>query len=145
MPEHEQHISKRNTKETATELRRVRGVLVKPLWETNRYDGPLSGVCFYNDKPFYFDTKDVQNETDHRKYLLHPLSDETFQALEEERQTFKDLVGEHCEYNPDWTRVDSPVKATWQTYFERQPENLEKLNPTSEPAQFYFYIPSRKS
>lgn len=141
MTEHEQDIIGVDKQEAAIELRRVSGKAVKPLWEINRWDGPLSGVCLYQDKPYYFN---AVNEIGKRKFLLHPLSDEIFHALEEVREDFKNLVGEHCEYNPDWTRRDASVRENWRSFYEKHPEGSKSLNPTSEPAQLYFYIPLRR-
>lgn len=131
---------------TPPQTRRVDGNKVVPLWETDRWNGTLAGVCSYNGQPFYF-KGDVGNPRDERRrrFDLHPLSEDQFKSLKETHEAFRQLVGDYCDFETDWTTRQGLVKPTWGRFFEEHPDGVLGVVDTKKaPAPFYFYIPQNK-
>ena len=51
------------------------------LWELNRWDGPLSGVCERDGKRYYFDTHEWEHDNSFymRRYNIYELPDDVFE------------------------------------------------------------------
>lgn len=75
---------------------------IKMLWHSGYWDGPLSGMCLYNGKKYWFDCEvmehDDNNDAGIRKYGLYELSDEEVDYEEWWHNLWRFLVGHHCDY-----------------------------------------------
>jgi hypothetical protein len=123
-------------------MRRVLKKSLNPLWETNRWDGPLSGFCLYRGLPHYFK---AHADYDLRKATLHPLSEESFAYHKAQHEEFREHVGEHCDYEKGFNRkqVSCKPESTWHLFYDKYDE--EKLQtdypkPDESPAIRYFYL-----
>lgn len=110
-------------------MRRVRRKSVYPLWELDRWDGPLAGVCLYpapgagvEGRPYYFECYDSMDagQCEPRVYRLHPLTDDEYAEQRACHEDFRLWVSAGCDYEP----------GTWR----RMPTNLR---PYSEHHLFY--------
>ena len=95
------------------------------LWEDNRWDGPLSGMCELNGEKLYFNCADEAYSQTKRMYKrirtfnLYMLPLEQLKAREAQHELFRQYVGEHCDY----------IDGTTRNYCE--------LKPYSDHGKFY--------
>ena len=116
-------------------MRQVRRKSVTPLWETNRWDGTLSGYCLYRGRPFLYDGFDTERG---RKFLMHPVSDEDFAAANERHDDFVKWVGPHCDFGPGWEMKGRFVeKGTSPLFYEKYPA---EGRPVPHNPQHFFYM-----
>lgn len=80
---------------------------IKFLWETNRWDGPLSGHAEYNGQFCYWVCVDEDWKTKVRRYLLYWLTEEEAKYAQDQHEKFQRYVGTHCNHNPDGTRIEN--------------------------------------
>lgn len=111
------------------ELPQIPGSELKILWESSRYDGPLTGVMLYEGKKHYFAMqKESYVETDspeyperRRHFVLYALSDEQIHELTERHEEFREHVGTHCDYDETGRRCVGKTKSrsTWHFFYEK--------------------------
>jgi len=113
---------------------------VEMLWMDNCYDGPLSGICKYQDKHYYFNTvifggwcgKDELTEGSNVSYEY---SEEELKKLEEEcdevGQYSNGLVCESRRYALyPLTETEFKIESAWHKTFDlmvKGPENLFEI------------------
>ncbi len=89
---------------------------LRMLWHNGYYDGPLSGMCKWDGKLYYFDVAyddEEESELDYRKYNLYELTQE---ELEEELRThrlFETNVGYHSNYGDRYREYGDNDKPKW--------------------------------
>lgn len=88
---------------------------VEILWETDYYDGPLSGVLLYQDEKHWFECEGAVTNRD-RYYLIYKLSPDQIKAEEERHEYFQKYTG---------TESDK-----WKDYCDQYP--LKSENPYKE-------------
>jgi hypothetical protein len=76
---------------------------IKILWESGRYDGPLSGVLEYNGDKCYFDIKREYYSKEYgynpgRTYWIYKLTEEQWKEISYWHEEFRLHVGTHCDY-----------------------------------------------
>jgi len=76
---------------------------IRILWESGRYDGPLSGVLEYQGQKCYFDLKrDYMSrrlsKMVGRTYWVYKLTEEQWKEIEYWHEEFRFHVGTHCDY-----------------------------------------------
>lgn len=100
---------------------------VKTLWETNRWDGPLSGLCQYRGQHyrfFCFNDLECHGRKTRRKYAMRLLEPEEIADVMKRWKDFRDAVGEHCDYiDGTWKRIerDGP-KPGWEKFYNLGPD-----------------------
>jgi len=72
---------------------------VKFLWHWKYYDGPITGICNFNNRKYYC------NMLKYPIYSLHYLSDTEISDVEEFHELWKTYVGNHNEYVYDESGV----------------------------------------
>jgi hypothetical protein len=101
-------------------LRQIQASSITPLWCLDYWNGPLSGICIYKDRPCYFTNKcndfllmekDLEIY-DIRQYILYYITEEEFKLEELCNHDWKEWVGTHADFNPDWTRKEGEVKSS---------------------------------
>ena len=107
----------------------------KFLWENDRYDGPLEGVCEVEGKKYYFlfhddhwyklskeDMNKVMNEELSllwtRSFYLADLSEEQWEKEIKRHEDFCKYVGTYCNYNENGCLLDSDPKPEWQKFYD---------------------------
>lgn len=118
-------------------FKNLQQLTVRPryMWSLGRYDGILSGICMYNNKPHYFDTfVDFHMDGNipgyhNRYYAVVELTDEEFMLAEFNHILFRDTVGWHSDF-------DENGKA-----YERYPEftDLSKMSSEELAEKFRSY------
>lgn len=110
----------------------------KFCWHSGYYDGPLSGVCLYNDKHHWFKMiyefdyeGDEEWEPGEKEILLGrifvvaELSDEQFAIIKDRHDVWRNYIGRHCDYDEDGKRPymsdddgKALIKYSWDKYNE---------------------------
>ena len=74
---------------------------VRLLWYCDYWDGPLSGICFYQGQRYWFEAIEPEKENYGypRRVGIYILSTEELQAEEESQQRFQASVGMHTTYD----------------------------------------------
>lgn len=114
---------------------------VKAVWESDRYDRPLSGHAWYNGDygVFKIANRSKVEEGDTPVYAFFRAgSPEAAMRLLAIRQMFEDFVGHHCtygvrdRYDPDTKAIDvegyyglGKPKHPLGTYLDELPEDVE--------------------
>ena len=95
---------------------------VQLLWYCDSWDGPLSGICFYQGQRYWFAAmRPEKNNYRHPRQMgVYLLSTEALQAEEEIQRRFQTYVGMHTTYDEENQR---PIS--------------ELLRPHEEWEQFY--------
>jgi len=70
---------------------------VKFLWENDRWDGPLNGMCLYKDKKMWFECAGEDDDR-YRRYILIELTPDELAKEEKWHNLFREKVGTHTEY-----------------------------------------------
>lgn len=87
---------------------------VKLLYHSNYWDGPLSGVCEYQGKRYWFDclnedetTVDEDGEPcfARRRYGIYELTEEEWEEQDVWHRLFETYVGTHTNYNEQGERT----------------------------------------
>ena len=133
-------------------LKQVRASSIIPLHILNWWDGPLSGICVYRGKPFFFSNKGDagQDIYDVRRYKLHSMTDEQMKIEEEHNRDWKKWVGTHTDFNPDWTRKDGEVLSseTHHLFYDKWGKDCKNSQRTpldSVPATKFFILGNLKA
>jgi hypothetical protein len=99
---------------------------IRLLWCFDFWDGPINGMCLYENRKYWFDMLDAGENGDSapRRFLVLDLS--TQQLAEEERwhDLFRAKVGTHC----DFEEAHPEVKAR-----ELHPEFYEAYKKRVKP------------
>lgn len=105
-----------------TELEPAR---IMPLWSTDWWDGPLSGVAEYDGEKMYFSMKDEDDETGRRTFNLYRLTPEQMERELAWHALFKENVGDHTEYGPDGRRrregTTLKPQEQWAKFYDNYP------------------------
>ena len=112
------------------------------MWSLGRYDGVLSGICVYNDKPHYFECfKDyyleAASKNKDRMFAVTELTDEQYLEEKSKHETFRDLVGWHSTYDENGKAY--PRYPKFSSFSDKTPEELEAMT------NFYFDALSNKT
>lgn len=97
---------------------------IKILFATNWWDGPLSGLCLYNDEKHWFQATEEWYEEDKpywRRYAVMKLTPEQLQLEERSHELFKEKVGESMPYiNGIPVRNNEPLKPKemWHEFYD---------------------------
>lgn len=120
------------------------GPVIRPLWESNRWDGPLSGVVEVDGRLCSFSLADDSQagmyppDDAPRTYNAYPLTDEEAADARRCHALFRARVGTHCDYTglrpddlPDDVEIDGPVfwEDPWVIAFKARRESW----PVREP------------
>lgn len=70
------------------------------LWHSNYWDGPLSGMARYNGEEVWFNCISEEENGD-RIFGLYRLSKEDHAELTYRHELFRDMVGHHCDHDPE--------------------------------------------
>jgi hypothetical protein len=112
---------------------------IKLKWHCDYHDGPLSGICEYQKKRYWFALCDefrnypelteecLANSKDedwYRRYTLHELSSEELQDEEHWHQLFQEHVGHHTDYDENEKCDYRAVKpqSEWNKYYSLEKE-----------------------
>ena len=98
------------------------------LWHDSYYDGPLSGICIYNDKEHWFKMVkefDYKEEEDGkmetflgRVYVIAELPKQQFAIMKYAHELFRKYVGTHTDYNEDNKRSSGCLEqSSWNKYY----------------------------
>lgn len=75
------------------------------LWETNRWDGFLSGYGILDGKDVYLECFTESHTSPFiRKYYIYSLNQEQCNKWREDWNKFQRWIGVHCDLNSDGTR-----------------------------------------
>lgn len=79
---------------------------LKPLWESGRYDGALSGFVEYQGKKCYFNIKWQYSSKEYerkvyRSYWIYELTEAQWKEALFWHEEFRLHVGKHCDYVSD--------------------------------------------
>lgn len=124
---------------------------VKKLWHHGFWDGPTSGICEVDSQKCWFELieewHDKYSDYDdddfdapwYRRYLVHRLTDEQFQAIKERHDKFCRMVGYHTNYDDNGRRCDRfpdghsiTPESQAQYYAESKGEAFPDITPASE-------------
>ena len=90
------------------QVRKINRDEVRLLWYADFWDGPINGLCLYNDKKYWFelmaDSEDELPDTTQRKFLVLELSRRQLTEEEHWHELFRRKVGTHCDFeepNPE--------------------------------------------
>lgn len=78
---------------------------LKMLWHSNYWDGPLSGMCTWEGKPYLFNIYYADEEEDYldfRRYGLYEMTPEEEAELFHQHHEFEKDVGYHCNYGENY-------------------------------------------
>lgn len=111
---------------------------VTPLWFCNFWDGPLSGVCVYQNQVCGFFCVDIDSEP--RKFTIHRLSTAAMHEAFRQHEVFRRCVGTHTDYPGlpgNWKRDVGAVRpeAEWAGFYEQKFVSV-KLNEGEKIGEF---------
>lgn len=123
---------------------------IKKLWHHGYWDGPRNGVCEVNGQKCWFelitewhDKYDDYDDDDfdapwYRRFLVHRLTKEQYEALHVRHLKFQRMVGHHTDYDEDGHRMErfpsgcTANQETTDLYFKEAKESKEVF-PSIEP------------
>jgi hypothetical protein len=97
---------------------------VRFLWHLAYWDGPLSGICQYRDRPHYFCTADQEEATIDqrpRPYFLVELRVDQVEELRRQHEVFRRYVGTHTDYLTDGSPSSGIVRRRnlWSRFYDQ--------------------------
>lgn len=92
------------------------------LWTLGHWDGPMTGIATYQDKPYYAKCHQSILANPPRAYWLYPITDEEFSKEEAYQNLFRKYYGYHCDYDKDGKRLNSQgyseaATKSWSKWF----------------------------
>lgn len=93
--------------------------MTRILWHSGFYDGPLSGMCLYNDEKHWFRLHEENEDTGDRTFEIIKPTPEQLKIEEDRHALFQAHVGIHTDYDENGKR---PIGA---------------IHPQSEHHKFY--------
>jgi hypothetical protein len=120
--------------------KRIAPSKIRFLWDTNLWDGPLSGTCEYEGRMCYFDIREDRDSHAHRRrsYNLYTLTTKEQRALTKQHELFRRVVGTHCDYPRGEVK---PSTNWWQEYYSVYPTGSGDPALTEERLIGYFFEP----
>ena len=116
---------------------------VKILWESNRWDGPLNGMCLYKDKKMWFECAGEDDDR-YRRYILIELTPDELAEEEKWHNLFREKVGTHCDYNESGRRNDPETHLkrgnTWREFYDeynKVKDEMGQYHLRREPYAFF--------
>lgn len=104
-----------------------------PLWTCGYWDGPLSGLCIYEQQICFFEISNSEL-ADERLYDIYEISPEDIIEEIRAHSLFEEYVGTHCNYYYDedkkrfrrniGAQVNDPNKS--KLYWEKYPPGSKK-------------------
>jgi hypothetical protein len=89
------------------------------LWHHNFYDGPLSGICLYQNKEHWFQMVDeipFKEDDDYRLgrvFVIVELTPEDIKIESSNHNEFRKFVGTHADYDENNERVHGGPPTWW--------------------------------
>lgn len=110
-------------------MKQIQRSEVEYLWHVGYWDGPLSGICIYNDEVCWFQNFSEDFEPTNnpemldriRKFKIYRLSQEQLKFEYDKHACFQQHVGTHCDYDKNKERhVYGNVKpqSEWKKFYE---------------------------
>ena len=105
-------------------LPQIDGAEVIKRWACRWYDGPLSGIAFYRDRPCFFDDRggledDVRQRVDedgetwndwHKRFVLIELTPAQYQEEARRHELFCEKVGTHNSFDEAGQRLSGEAR-----------------------------------
>ena len=131
--------------------------IVKLIYHSNYYDGPLSGVCTVDDKRYWFELcEELEarcptechcqcDEHEHvammRRFAVLELTPEEWAIEDARHKAFQEAVGTHTDYTEAGTRSLEGVKPsqTHDEYYRRQQAG-EWPEPAVENKKIVYFL-----
>ncbi len=98
---------------------------IKILWESDYYDGPLSGILLYKNQKYYFDLEDQNNTPGlgwYRKFCIYTLTPEQLKTEEEKQKCFIENVSSERDYTVQ-EHITYPQEK-WKIYNDKYGSDL---------------------
>jgi hypothetical protein len=91
------------------------GIIDSWLWETNRWDGPISGSALIQGKRYYLQMID-EDEVRNRAFAVYDPPEWFWSILDLDQKLFEKYVGLYTTY-VNGKRLTGEVKPTYKYYF----------------------------
>jgi hypothetical protein len=96
---------------------------VRLLWYADFWDGPINGLCIYQNKKHWFEMSadDAFPDTNQRRFVVLDLSPEQLADEEQWHELFRQKVGTHCDFEEPHPEI-KPIefhREFYDTYQQR--------------------------
>lgn len=89
---------------------------IKLLYANDWWDGPLSGMCQYNNESLYFNY--IGDVDDLYLYIAYRLTPDEFQSEAERHDDFVRYVGDHYCFTTDGSNNKRP-QSEWHRFYDK--------------------------
>jgi len=124
-------MSRPGSDENYSKLPKVERGEIRILWADDYYDGPLSGMCLFKERMYYYHCVDdigaheEQAENSwYRRYGLVELTNDEIKEAKARHALFRKYVGTHCDYDESGKGtcgITRPQKG-WAGYYDKEKE-----------------------
>lgn len=97
---------------------------LKMLWHSDYYDHPLTGMALYNGKKVWFKVG-KEDDLGEERYDLLQLTPELLEELERRHKMFQEMVGYHCDHDPEVYKPFTMNQKTFDEYYDTKKERLD--------------------
>ncbi len=90
------------TLQSSNQVRKIDRADVRPLWYMDFWDGPINGLCLWNNRKYWFEfivDEDGNEAIDGpRRFLMKELAPQQLEDEERWHELFRQKVGTHCDF-----------------------------------------------